>query len=188
MNGFYSPEELKEFGFKHVGENVLISKKASLYDTAQMSFGHDIRIDDFCILVGKITMGNYIHIAPFAGLHGSGGGEVVLEDFCSVASQSSIYSGSDDFSGNAMVNPMVPEKFRNTITSKIVLGKYSVVGLNCVLLPGAFLAEGSSLGAMSLLTKATDPWGVHVGIPAKRIKDRSQKIIALEKDFLAEIE
>ena len=36
-------------------------------------------------------------------------------------------------------------------------------------------------------TKSTDPWGIYVGIPAKRIKDRKKDILELEKKFLASV-
>ena len=56
MNNFYDAQELKEFGFAKVGINVLISRKASIYGAKNMSIGSNVRIDDFCILSGKITI------------------------------------------------------------------------------------------------------------------------------------
>ncbi|MEC2449247.1 acyltransferase, partial [Bacillus cereus] len=49
---FYSQEELSEIGFLSVGENVLISKKTSIYNPGAISVGNNVRIDDFCILSG----------------------------------------------------------------------------------------------------------------------------------------
>ncbi|EAO54015.1 O-acetyltransferase (cell wall biosynthesis) [Bacillus thuringiensis serovar israelensis ATCC 35646] len=63
MNSFYSQEELKKIGFLSVGKNVLISKKASIYNPGAISIGNHVRIDDFCILSGKITIGSYSHIS-----------------------------------------------------------------------------------------------------------------------------
>lgn len=39
MNSFYSREELKKIGFKSYGENVLISKKASIYSPEKIEIG-----------------------------------------------------------------------------------------------------------------------------------------------------
>jgi acetyltransferase-like isoleucine patch superfamily enzyme len=39
---------------------------------------------------------------------------------------------------------------------------------------------------MSLVTKDLDPWGVYVGIPAKRIRDRKKELLEMEKQLLAE--
>ena len=44
-------------------------------------------------------------------------------------------------------------------------------------MPGVTLAEGSILGANSLLTKNTEPWTIYVGSPAKPIKKRKKDII-----------
>lgn len=33
MDSFYTPEEVKKLGFRKVGSNVLISRKASIYGT-----------------------------------------------------------------------------------------------------------------------------------------------------------
>jgi acetyltransferase-like isoleucine patch superfamily enzyme len=49
-------------------------------------------------------------------------------------------------------------------------------------MPGVTLAEGSILGANSLLTKDTEPWTIYVGIPAKPVKIRNkEKIIKYAK-------
>ncbi|TSB44528.1 acyltransferase, partial [Alkalicoccobacillus porphyridii] len=41
--------QLKEMGFKSVGENVKISDKASFYGCDNISIGNNVRIDDFCV-------------------------------------------------------------------------------------------------------------------------------------------
>ena len=71
---FYSEEEIQEIGFKSVGKDVLISRHISFYSPEKISIGSHVRIDDFCILSGNITIGNYVHIAAgcylFAGEYG----------------------------------------------------------------------------------------------------------------------
>lgn len=183
MNGYYSEKELKQIGLKTFGENVLISKKASIYTPNKISIGHDVRIDDFCVLVGDITIGNYIHIAPYVGLHGTGGGKIIMEDFTAISANSQLYAGSDDYSGEVMTNPMVPEEFRKDITSTIVMKKHSIVALNCILIPGAVVGEGTALSTMSVLSRPTDDWWIYAGIPARKIKERSRKCEELEKEF-----
>lgn len=68
MSSFYSTDELSKIGFKHIGNNVLLSKKTSIYGVENISIGDNTRIDDFCILSGNITIGNYVHIAAFCSL------------------------------------------------------------------------------------------------------------------------
>ena len=61
-SSFFSESELKAIGFLKYGKNVLVSRKASIYNPEQMVLGDNIRIDDFCILSGNIKLGSYIHI------------------------------------------------------------------------------------------------------------------------------
>lgn len=73
MNSFYSKEELQNIGFKKIGENVLISKKASIYSPQNIIIGNHVRIDDFTILSGEIEMGDYVHISAYVALYGKYG-------------------------------------------------------------------------------------------------------------------
>lgn len=184
MEGFYTEKELEEnFHFKSCGKNVLISKKASLYMTEKMSIGHDVRIDDFALLIGNITIGNYVHIAAFCSLHASMG-EIFFEDFSTLSSHVTVYAASDDYSGAALASATIPEKYRNTITGKIGIEKYGLIGAGSVLLPGAVVSRGTSLGALSLLKEKTESWSVYAGRPCKKIKDRKRTLLDLETKFL----
>ena len=66
--------------------------------------------------------------------------------------------------------------------------RHAVVGSGCVILPGVTIGEGSSVGALSLINKNLDAWGVYAGSPARYIKARSKRVLELEKQLLAEIE
>lgn len=72
-SAFYDSEELNEFRFAGIGHNVKISRKCSIYGAEQMHFGNNVRVDDFCILSGSITLGSNIHVAAYSGLFGGGG-------------------------------------------------------------------------------------------------------------------
>lgn len=60
MSNFYNEVELKNLGLKSYGENVLISKKCSIYGAENIEIGNNVRIDDFCILSGEIKIGNCV--------------------------------------------------------------------------------------------------------------------------------
>ena len=53
--------------------------------------------------------------------------------------------------------------------------------------PGAHIREGVSVGASSLVIKETEAWGIYVGTPAQRIKNRKKGLLDQEETFLAEI-
>ena len=55
-----------------------------------------------------------------------------------------------------------------------------------MVLPGVSLAEGTSVGASSLVTKCTEPWGIYYGVPAKFRRSRSKNILKLVSDYALE--
>jgi len=59
---YLSEKKLAEMGFKHIGSNVKISDKACLYEAEKMEIGDNSRIDDFCVISGKVVLGKYCHI------------------------------------------------------------------------------------------------------------------------------
>ncbi|MEG0236066.1 MAG: acyltransferase [Cetobacterium sp.] len=182
--GFYTKEELKKIGFKSVGENVLISDKCSIYSPESIEIGSSVRIDDFCILSGNIKIGNYIHIAAYSALFGGAG--IIMEDFSGLSARGLVYSVSDDYSGEFLTNPMIPEKYRGISKGKVIFKKHSLVGAGSIVLPGVILEEGTSVGANSLIIKSTQEWSIYAGSPAKKIKDRKKELLKLEEKFLKE--
>lgn len=179
MNSFYTIEELKEIGFQKIGKNVYISKKASIYSPEKMKIGNHVRIDDFCILSGEIEIGNYVHIAAYTALYGKYG--IKIKDFCGCSARCTIYSATDDFSGEFMISPMVPDELTNITGGQVVLEKYVQLGGNTVVMPNITIKEGTSIGAMSFVNKELEEWSIYVGIPCKKIKERNKKVIQLAK-------
>lgn len=180
-NSFYDHESLLQLGFASVGKNVLVSKFARFYGIQNISIGDNVRIDDFCILSGKITLGNYIHISAYCALYGSHG--IVMRDFSGLSPKSTVFSATDDFSGDYLIGPMVDAEFTNVTGGTVEIGKYVQIGANSVVFPNLSIGEGSSVGSLSLVNKTLEPWGIYAGIPAKFIKPRSKKIIELETRF-----
>ena len=178
---FYTKEQLLELGFKSLGDNVLISNKASIYGAKNIEIGSNVRIDDFCILSageGGIVIGNYVHIACYAHLIGAG--KILLEDHSQVSGKVSIYSSSDDFSGDFLVGPTVPNKFTNVKSAAVHLKKYVVLGCNVVVLPGVTIEEGTAVGALSLVSKNLEPYKLYGGSPIKIIRDRNKGMLTFQ--------
>ena len=187
-NSIYTIKELLEMKFKSVGHDVFISKKVSFYGVKNISIGNNVRIDDFCLLTGGnggINIGSYVHIAAFCYISGQGG--VEIKDYCNISSKNALYSSTDDYSGEYMTNPMILEKFTNVFRAKIVLNKHVIIGTGSTILPGSEIGEGSAIGAMSLINKSLEEWGIYAGIPARFIKSRKKNILQLEKQFDEEI-
>lgn len=180
---YLSAQQLQNLGFKSLGKHVQISEYARIYDPQKIEIGDYSRIDDFCVLSGKITIGKYVHITPMCLIAGGQPG-ILMSDFCTLAYGVKVFSQSDDYSGMTLTNSLIPKKYKNEQLQPVFLEKHVIVGTNSVIFPGVTIAEGCSVGAMTLVTQSTSPWGIYVGIPARRLRARETNLLLLEKKFL----
>jgi acetyltransferase-like isoleucine patch superfamily enzyme len=175
LNSFYTNTELSLLGFRKFGENVLISRKASIYTPEKITIGNNVRIDDFCILSGEIILGDNIHISAYSALYGNYG--IIMEDYTGLSPRCTIFSASDDFGGNFLISPMNPEKYTNVISGKVIIKKFSQVGAGSIIMPNLTINEGVAIGAMSLVKKSLAEWGIYAGNPIKFIKQRKKGLL-----------
>lgn len=180
---FLSEKSLQEMGFKSLGRDVKISDKAAIYNPELIEIGDYSRIDDFCVVSGKVSIGRNVHIAVFCNVAGGELG-VTLEDFSGLAYGCHVFSQSDDYSGKTLTNPTIPEKFKKILRAPVTLKRHVIVGTCSVVLPGVTVEEGTSIGAMSMVTKTTEPWSVYFGVPAKKLKSRKKDLLLLEQEYL----
>lgn len=185
MNSFYSMEELQALGLKEVGQDVMISRKASFYRIENIIVGNHVRIDDFCILSGKIELGDYIHVAAYSALYGGEAG-IKLDDYVNISSRVTIYSLTDDYSGNSMTGPMIPDEYKKVKSQRVCIGRHVIIGSTSVVMPGVILREGSAFGSFSFVNQDSEAWSINVGIPAKKIKERQKNLLLLEDEFRKE--
>ncbi|WP_263649783.1 acyltransferase [Rasiella rasia] len=116
-------------------------------DAKNLKIGTHVRVNEHVFLQGKISIGNYVMIAP------------------NVA----IYTNSHEFAD--LETPMVLQG--DTETNAVVIENNAWLGRNVVVLPGITVGEGSIVGANSVVTKNVAPFTVVGGVPAKLIKTRS---------------
>lgn len=174
MNSFYTEEELSEIGFKFLGKDIKLSRKASVYSPDTISIGDNVRIDDFCILSGCITLGSNIHISAYVALYGAKG--IVMEDYTGISPKSVVYSAMDDFSGDYLIGPIHPDHTTNVIGGPVIIRRFSQIGGSSVVFPNIEIGEGSVIGACSLVNKNVEPWSIYYGIPAIKHKERSKEM------------
>lgn len=180
---YLTQSQLNDMGFKSLGRNVKISEKASIYNAEQIEIGDCSRIDDFCVISGTVKMGRNVHLAPFCLVAGGEKG-IVFDDFSGLAYHVQVFTQSDDYSGLTLTNPTVPAKFKSEIKKAVHIGKHVIVGAGSIIMPGVALSEGTSIGAMSLVRKSTDPWSVYIGNPVRKIKPRKKNLLELERVYL----
>ena len=174
-NSFYSREELALLGLRSYGENVLISRFARFYSPGTIEIGSHVRIDDFCILSGNIRLGSHIHISAYSALYGRFG--IVMEDYSGLSPRCTVFSASDDFSGDYLIGPMVDESLTHVTGGEVRIGRFSQLGSGCTVMPGVTIGEGVAVGAMSLVLHDLDPWKIYKGVPAVNFKNRSKALL-----------
>lgn len=182
---FMTSEQVAMMGFARVGDNVLISSKASFYNCKNIEIGNNVRVDDFCVLSagkGGIKFGDYIHMAVYSSI--IGGGVVQINDFSNISSRVSIYSSSDDFSGMFMTNPMISTEYTNVNVAPVNIGMHCIIGSGSVILPGVSLSDGVAIAALSLVNKDCDSFCIYGGIPCKLIRPRSRELLAKAECFI----
>lgn len=162
-------------GFASFGDNLKISRKASIYSPEKISIGNNVRIDDFCILSGRINIGSNIHISAYVALYGQAG--ITIQDFSGISARCTLYSAIDDLSGDYLVGPHHPVETTKLIKGEIIIEKYVQIGCNSVVFPAVKISDGCVVGAHSIVKTNTTPWGVYAGIPCKRIKDRNNGLL-----------
>jgi len=183
---FYSDYELRELGIKEFGDDVRISKTVVIANPELLSIGSHVRIDDFVLLTGTIWLRSYIHISSFCSLGGRAG--IAMMSYSGLSAGVRIFSASDDYSGEAMTNPTVPEKYTHVEEGTVFIGMHSIVGANSIILPSIEIGQGAAIGALSLVTSNVPAFEIWAGTPAKKIRDRSKRLLALEEQLVGETE
>lgn len=179
---YYTRLELEKIGFKFIGKDVKISRKASFYNASNICIGDYSRVDDFCVLSaggGGITIGRYVHIAVYSSLIGEG--SITMKDYSCLSSKCSVYSSNDDYSGEYMSNPTLPKHLTNVESENVLIKEHSLVGSGSIVLPGCTIEENVSVGALSLVKTSLQSGYIYAGNPLKCIRTRSKNCIELAK-------
>ncbi|CCP03994.1 O-acetyltransferase, putative [Erwinia amylovora Ea644] len=181
--GYFTEDELRDFGIASVGVNVRVARNCTIIGLANISIGDNVRIDGYSTITasgeGFLKLGSYIHLGGHSTILATGG--VVMDDFTCISHGVRIYTTSDDYSGEFMTNPTVPAYLTRVTCETITLSRHVIVGSQSTILPGVQLAEGTAVGANSLVSHHTQPWSIYAGSPAKKIKDRKRNPLTLEK-------
>jgi galactoside O-acetyltransferase len=168
------------YKFKSVGKDVLTFPLTKIIYPEEVSIGDSVIIDDFVFIMAKATIGSFVHIAGMTSIVGNG--EFVMEDFSATSWGCRVFTGNEDWHGNAINNPTVDPPYRKAVRSYVRFEKHATIGTNTVVLPGVTLHEGALVGANSLVREDCDPYSVYVGNPVKKVKEYSKdKLVEIEK-------
>jgi acetyltransferase-like isoleucine patch superfamily enzyme len=145
-----------------LGDNIWIDKNVILLagkPNSKRNISYkNISKDD--IEIGKIRIGDNVHIAPNVVIQGHGG--VKIGDNSGVASGSKIYSFSHHYQDLNKKNnqtyfftPMVKNEEQALILSPVKIGFGCAIGLNSVILPGTVVQDYSWIGSGVVLQNST---------------------------------
>lgn len=187
-SGYYTRREITDIlGITDVGENVKISRKVSVYGGKNIKIGSNVRIDDYCVISasGEMVLEGYNHIAAFCYINSRGG--FTMRVFSGISSRCSVYTATDDYTGEYLTGPTVPEIYTNVTVAPVVIGRHAIVGTGSTILPGVNVGDRCSVGAHSLVNKSTPDDKIVMGIPAKAHRERSKGLLHLERQLLEKL-
>lgn len=174
--GFYRSEELRGFGFAHVGENVQVARNCVIVCPENIEIGDNSRIDGFCniIATGSLKIGRRVHIHSYCQIGARG--RVTFEDFSAIAAGCLVYTASDDISGRAMVGGCVPAHCVRPKIAPVIFGRHSVAFARTTVLPGVTFHEGAVACAHSLVSQDVPEWTI---VSGERRMNRSRRLLSL---------
>lgn len=154
-----------------IGKNLYCEKDVDL----NTLFGGSISLGDNCYLLqgcklitygGNITIGNNTSINPYSILYGQGsitiGSNVRIAAECAIVAFNHIFSSMD-----------IPISHQGIEAKGIIIEDDVWLGNGVKVLDGITLGKGCVVGAGSVVTHSTEPFGIYVGVPAKLIKKRN---------------
>ena len=155
------------------GDDVFIHRNVEFTRPELVKIGNHVAIDSGFYCTTALTVGDYVHISPHVAVIGGKKTALTVEDFCFISTGSKLIGGSETFWGYGLVGPLIPDEFKDDqIVKPIVIKRFAGILANSVILPGVKMAEGSVLGANSLLNSDTEPWTIYAGNPAKPLRAR----------------
>lgn len=134
-----------------------------IYRFKGFKIGKNSKIYPKCICGAKCKLilgdNSYINWQAFLDLNDN----ITIGDNCSIAMRCNLITSYHNIG---------PHDFRGgkSQTAPIIVGNGCWIGAHCTILPGVKIADGCVIGANSLVTKDTEPDGLYVGSPAKRIR------------------
>lgn len=112
-----------------------------------------------------VEIGHHSHFAPGCVLYGWGG--LTIGAYCNIAAHVVFATVGHHYEITSKPMSLTGEK-----SGPIVLAEDVWVGANVTITPNTRIARGCVIGANAVVTKDTEPMGVYVGVPARRIRDR----------------
>ncbi len=132
---------------KSTGKHFILNREVIIESPQNISIGNNVQINARCWISGggNLTIGSNVLIGPHVVIHTA---------------------------NHSFMNKHELIRNQGHSLKKIIIEDDVWIGANSTILPGVRLSKGCIIGAGSVVTKNTEPYGVYVGVPAKKIKER----------------
>lgn len=117
---------------------------------------------------GSVTIGDHFSLNPYSILYGSGG--LTIGNWVRIAAHVVVIPANHGFD-----DPDVPIKAQPETRLGIVIEDDVWIGAGAVILDGAHISRGCVIGAGSVVKGRTEPLGIYVGSPARKVAVRGEK-------------
>lgn len=171
MSGFYM---LGAPGVCQFGNNVCFMPNIFIEGSpARFLVGNDVTFFPGAYIASGLgdsaftEIGHSSHFAPHCVLYGQGG--LSIGNHNNVAAQTVFATVQHD--DNVLDRPMS----QTAISGPITLEDDVWIAANVTITMNTRIATGCVIGANSVVTRDTQPMGVYVGAPARRLRDRGQR-------------
>ena len=153
------------------GKDVRISENVEIKHPELVFLGNHVAVDAYFASTTQIRIGDFAHVSYHCSVTGGPYGSFTAGHFFSMSAGARVICVTDLENGDGLVNPIIPEQFRDkTNSSPVVFGNFVVLGTNAVVMPGVHLGDGVVIGANSFVKHDCEPWTVFAGSPARLIK------------------
>lgn len=139
----------------HHGGSITIGKRCRIHKGAQV-LTHG----------GEIIIGDNLILNPYAILYGHGGFQI--GDNVLIAAHTVVLPANHVFERTD-----IPIKAQGLTKEGIRIGSDVWLGSGVRVLDGVTIGDSCVIGAGAVLTKSTRPRGLYVGVPARRVRDRT---------------
>jgi acetyltransferase-like isoleucine patch superfamily enzyme len=139
-----------------LGERLIVADHVEFYPNSYISFGG-----------GSLEIGHHTHFAPGCCLYGHGG--LKIGPYCNIAANCVLATVGHD--------PVIrdqPMALAPACKGPITLVEDVWLGANVTVTADVTIAKGCVIGANAVVTKNTEPFGLYVGVPARRLRDRKK--------------
>ena len=180
--------------FKSCGQNVVIDQNVYIEHPELIDVGDNVHFYPNCFIQGKggrfviandvdffpgtyistgderslIEIGHHTHFAPYCVLYGWGG--LRIGPYCNIAAHCVFATIGHD----PLMRGDKPMAIPPYVAGPITLVEDVWLGANVTITANVTVAKGCIIGANAVLTKSTEPYGLYVGIPARRVRDRKK--------------